>query len=396
MDEREWFDRLDSAAENPPELFEHFERRSAAGYTYRALPDARHGVERGTVIVEGRDAEGDTDARVGGADGDTDADVGAVVRGYPSVPRVLALETGVTSFFEEGETVVVEEKLDGFNVRVADVGEPLAFTRSGYVCPYTTARVRDLLDLPAFFADHPGKMLCAELIGPETPYTTHDYEGIDSNAMRVFGVRDRESGEPLPVADRRDLCAAYDLPQTRLFGRYEPATAVEEVREVVADLDAAGREGVVMRSADGESMLKYTTEAQHHADLAHGFSLPFDRGRDFLFSRVVREAFQAAEFEGSQDRLRERARDLGESILLPAVATIREVESGETVGERHTVRGGAEEIDALLEHLRGQSLTLEIEADRREDGERVVEFVKVAESTRDRIRYFLEGGTYDE
>ena len=379
MDEREWFDRLDSTAEGPPGLFEHFERRSAAGYTYHALPDARHGVERGTVVVEGDDT---------GAD--------AVVRGYPSVPRVLALDAGVTSFFEAGETVAVEEKLDGFNARIADVGEPLAFTRSGYVCPYTTARARDLLDLETFFADHPERMLCTELVGPETPYTTHEYGEIDSHAFRVFGVRDRESGEPLPVSERRDLCAAYELPQPRLFGQYEAGAAVEGVRAAIEELDAAGREGVVMKSADGESMVKYTTGSQHRAELDYAFSLPFERGRDFLFSRVLREAFQAAEFDASEERLRERARDLGESILLPAVETIRAVERGETVGERHTVRGESEPIDALLEHLRDQSLTLEVEADRHEDGERVVEFVKVAESTRDQVRYYLEGGTYDE
>ena len=216
-----------------------------------------------------------------------------------------------------GETVAVEEQLDGFNVRIADAGEPLAFTRSGYVCPYTTARARELLDLSSFFADHPERMLCAELVGPETPYTTHDYEGIDAHAFRVFGVRDRESGDPLPVSERRELCAAYDLPQPRLLGRYETGEAVDGVRRAVDELDAAGREGVVMKSADGTSMLKYTTESQHHAELAYAFSLPFERGRDFLFPRVLRGAFQAAEVDGSEERLRERARDLGESTLRP-------------------------------------------------------------------------------
>ncbi|MFC6873997.1 RNA ligase [Halobellus marinus] len=375
MDGRAYFRRLDSTASSPDELFEHFEQRTVDGNTHYVLPDARHGVERGTVLVE---------------------DTEAIVRGYPSIPRVLALDAGVTSFFDADETVVVEEKLDGFNVRIADVGRPLAFTRGGYVCPYTTARVNELLDLPPFFADYPEKMICAELIGPETPYTTHDYDEVDSHAIRIFDVRDRETGTPLPVDERRDLCDRYGFEQPRLFGRYEPSTATEAIWDAIEDLDEDGREGVVMKTPDSDAMVKYTTESKHHAELESAFALPFDLGRDFVFSRITREAFQAAEFDESDERLRERAHDLGESILLPAVETIREVEDGETVGEHHRVRGEGEEIDALLDYLREHSLTIDVEADYREDGQRVVEFRKVAESTMDRIQFYLDGGTYDE
>jgi putative ATP-dependent DNA ligase len=374
MDDRALYDRLKSTATSPSELFEHFERVSADGRTYHVLPDARHGVERGTVVVDD-----------------------AVVRGYPSVPRILALEAGVRSVFDADETVAIEEKLDGFNVRVADVGAegPLAFTRSGYICPYTTDRIRTLLDLDAFFADHPEKMLCAELIGPETPYTVHDYDGVDSHAVRVFGIRDRSAATPLAVTRRRDCCTQYGFPQPRLFGRYDPERAVGAVRDAIAELDDAAREGVVLKTGGGDPRAKYTTEAQHHAELAHAFSLPFDYGRDFLFSRIVREAFQAAEYDDDA-ALERRAHDLGESILKPMVETIRRVEAGATVGEEHTVRGDPESIDALLDHLRDQSLTVDVVDDRREDGDRVVEFVKVAESTTDRTRYYLEGGTRDE
>jgi putative ATP-dependent DNA ligase len=376
MDDREAYDRLDSTASSPSELFEHFERWSADGRTYRLLTDARHGVERGTVVVER---------------------TGAIVRGYPSVSRILTLDTGVHAVFDADETVVVEEKLDGFNVRIADVGAdgPLAFTRSGYVCPYTTDRVRTLLDLSEYFTAHPETMLCVELIGPETPYTTHDYDGVDSNAVRVFGIRDRVSGVPLPVTERRTRCEAYGFPQPRLFGRGPPDAAVDVVRDAVDALDAAGREGVVLKAAGGTPRAKYTTESQHHAELAYAFSLPFEYGRDFLFSRIVRDAFQAAEYDDAA-ALERRAHDLGESILLPMVEAIRRVENGETVGERHTVRGDADSIDALLDHLRDQSLTVEVVDDGREDGERVVEFVKVAESTTDLIRHYLDGGTRDE
>ncbi|WP_254824263.1 RNA ligase [Haloglomus halophilum] len=388
MDEA-WFDRLDSTADEPAELFEHFREREFEGRTYHALSDTRHGVERGTVVL-----------------GD-----GTVVRGYPSVARVLALDAGLRSVFDPDETIHVEEKLDGFNVRIvrvdtadeangdaeaADGTTVLAFTRGGHVCPYTTALARERLETAAFFDDHPGRMLCAELVGPETPYTTHDYDGIETNAFRVFGVRERAAGVPLPVAERRDLCDRYGFAQPRLFGSAEPAAAVEVVREAIADLDAAGREGVVLKAADGRSMVKYTTEAQHHDELAYAFSLPFDLGQDFVFSRIVREAFQAAEFDEDDERVRERAHDLGESILLPFVETIHDVASDEPVGERHTVRGDPDTVEALLYHLGQQGLSVEITDDRWEDGERVVEFVKAAAATRDRVEYYLEGGTYDE
>ncbi|WP_222918619.1 RNA ligase [Natrinema sp. SYSU A 869] len=379
MDREDYLERLEATTGDPDDFFEHVEQRSAAGQTHYVLTAARHGVERGTVIVE----ESDT-----------------VVRGYPSVPRVLMLDPGIPSFFEESDTVAIEEKLDGFNVRIAVAGDdgsdPLAFTRSGYVCPYTTARARDRLPLEDFFADHPTKTLCTELIGPETPYTTHDYEGVDSHEFRVFDVRDRESGDPVSVADRRTLCTEYGFSQPRFFGHSEPSAAVKTVRDAIDDLDAAGREGIILKSADGESMVKYTTESQHHEELAYAFSLPFEHGRDFLFSRIVRDAFQAAELDDTDDRIRERAQDLGESILCPMVSTIRDVQDGEPVGERHTVRGDPDAIDALLEHLDEQSLTIDRQSDRREDGERVVEFMKVAESSRDRIRYYLDGGTRDE
>jgi len=372
MDRERHFEQLDPTTDDPDELFERFESRRVSGRVHHVLTDSRHGLERGTVVVEGE----------------------GIVRGYPSIPRVLVTDPGVPAFFD-GE-VVIEEKLNGFNVRIAAVGEILAFTRSGYVCQYTTARIRDLLDTAAFFSDHPDKMVCAELIGPETPYTDHDYEGIESDAIRVFDIRDRESGEPLPVDGQEELADSYGFPQPRQFGRSRPETAAGTVREVIEELDGAGREGVVVRSTDGRSLLKYTTEAQHHADLAHAFSLPFEYGRDFLFSRIVRDGFQAVEFDEEPDRLRERAHDLGESILFPLVEAVERVEAGGQVGEHHTVRADPAVIEQLLAHLRDQGLTLEILDDRREGGERVVDFLKVAQSTQDQIDHYLSGGTLNE
>jgi putative ATP-dependent DNA ligase len=366
------------------DLFEHFERGTYRGREYRYLPDARHGVERGTAILGS-----------------------AVVRGFPSIPRVLVLDPGIVECFDG--PVTVEEKLNGYNVRVADVRPdewddsdpddpvgPLAFTRSGRVCRYTTEVVREQCDLDPFFVDHPDLMVCGELVGPENPYTAHDYDDVESVAFRVFDLRDRETGDPLPVERRRGLCADYGFDQVRSFGTDDPETAVDSVAEAIDELDEHGREGVVLAGADGERRLKYTTSAIHRSDLAHAFALPFDYGRQFVFSRVIREMFQAVERDESAAETRERARRLGESILLPAVETVRAVDRGEVVGEEHTVRGDPAVLDALLAQFRDQGLDVHVRADRREGDERVVEFVKRASATRDKTAHYLDGGIVDE
>ncbi|MFW6384796.1 MAG: RNA ligase [Halodesulfurarchaeum sp.] len=353
------------------EVLEHFTEATYRGRTYRYLSNARRGIERGTAIVDD-----------------------AVVRGYPSIPRVLVLETGIPAYFDG--PLAVTEKLNGFNVRIVNLEEPLAFTRGGYICPYTTDIARDLLGLESFFDDFPEQMLCTEFIGPENPYTAHEYPDVDSVAARVFDVRDRESGASMDVENRRELLTDYDLPQPELFGTYDPDDAVSAVRDVIEDLDERGREGVVMQSVDGRDLLKYTTGHQHRSDLAFAFSLPFDYGRDFLFSRLIREGFQAVEFDEDGEELRERAHGLGEALLEPMVETIRQAETDATIGERHTVRAPPGTVDALLSHLERQNVTVEIESDRRDDGLRVVEFVKVSSTTRDKIDHFLAGGTIDE
>lgn len=368
-------------AETVREQFEHSEFR---GQTYRHLPDARHGIERGTAVVDG-----------------------AVVRGFPSIPRALVLASAVEAHFDG--PVTVEEKLNGYNVRVArldglpnedgelsDCGEVVAFTRSGYICPYTTRKVRDLLAPDAFFDDHPDLLLCGELVGPENPYTAHEYPGVDSTGCYVFDVRERVSGDPRPVAERRDLCETYDLQAVPDFGTHDPAEAVEAARDAIDDLDEMGREGVVLKSADGTRQLKYTTSAIHRADLSYAFSLPFDYGRDFVFARIVREAFQAVEFEESDADVRERARKLGEAILPPAVETIRDVRDGRDVGERHVVRGDRDVLEALLVHLENVGITMRVEADYFEDGERVVTFRKLAEATQDNVENYLDGQLLDQ
>jgi putative ATP-dependent DNA ligase len=66
----------------------------------------------------------------------------------------------------------VEEKVDGYNVRIfAHENEVLAVTRRGYICPFTTDRIKDFININLFTV-YPNLIVCAEVAGPENPYNT--------------------------------------------------------------------------------------------------------------------------------------------------------------------------------------------------------------------------------
>lgn len=358
-----------------PEAFEavaeHLEHRQHDGLDYRHLPDYHARLERGTVLI-----------------GDT------AVRGFPKIPRTLVLEAGLPRHFDG--PVAIEEKLDGYNLRVARIGATtLAFSRSGHVCPFSTYVVRDRIDLQGLFDAHPEVVVCGEMIGPENPYTPADYPGVDSIAFRAFDLRDRESGEPWGVERRRETLADHGVEQVRLFDICPVDEAAERAASAIEALDAAGREGVVCKAVDGDRSLKYTTAAANRGDLSFAFSFPFDYGRDFMFRRLLREAFQAVEFEGPPST-RERAHALGEAILEPMVEAIETVDAGAVLGERHTVRAPPTVVDGLFAHFETMGLTLEVHEDHREGADRVVTFSKVVRSSTDRIDHYLAGGIVRE
>jgi putative ATP-dependent DNA ligase len=351
---------------------DEFVKRYYEGVEYRSLPDYQRRLEKGTVLLRG-----------------------TVVRGFPKIPRTLVLETGIPRYFA-GE-FAVEEKMNGYNVRVTRIdGDVYAFTRGGIVCPYTTWKVQSDLELDPFFDEYPGTMLCGEMVGPENPYTPHDYEGVDSLAFRAFDVRDRETGDSLPVTDRRAILEDHDVPQVPFFGLLTPSEAVEELPRIVDELDDEGREGIVMKTPHVTQQLKYTTSSANRGNLEFAFSLPFDYGQDFMFRRLIREAFQSIEWEESGEEARDRAHALGEAILLSMTDTIEDVRDGRPIGERHAVRGEDEAIEALLEHFRDQGLQLVIETDESVPDGRLVRFVKKTQSTNDKTEAYLDGTIVQE
>ncbi len=257
-----------------------------------------------------------------------------VVEGYPHIQRVLLLSRAMPRHFID--YVVVEEKMDGHNVRVVKVeGRILAVTRGGYVCPYTTMRMRSKYGkaLEQVFAElGDDAVLAGEVVGMENPYTRYHYPEAPYWDYFVFDVFDSE-GRRLPVNERRRLIEEAGMRNVPLLARVHKDDW-QEVAEIVAGLESAGREGVVLKDPEYRvEPLKYTTSYINTRDIMEGMKFPFDEGHSFIFPRVLRQMFKAYEESWDEERLREEARRLGEAILLPAIESIVRYARGEPIAE---------------------------------------------------------------
>ncbi|HOQ19380.1 MAG TPA: RNA ligase, partial [Methanothermobacter thermautotrophicus] len=315
-----------------------------------------------------------------------------VIRGFPKIRRTLLLSPTIQEHFRD--RVAVEEKMNGYNVRITCLssGETVALTRGGHICPFTTRKAQELLDLSEFFREHPELVICGEMVGRDNPYVSQDYPEVGPLGFRVFDLREKNTNRPLPVEERRALLDSYGLPNVRLFGIYSIEDAASKVAEIIRALGREGREGVVMKDPSMDlPPLKYTSSQAHARELAYAFSYPFDFGRPFFFSRVIREGFQAYELDESDDETRERARRLGEAIIYPMLDRIKSISAGEAAYEDTVIdvedREAAEEFVRHLVRL-GVSATLADYSDGRATIRRFYQ------STTDRINNYLKGGLY--
>jgi len=224
------------------------------------------------------------------------------------------LHPALLKHFSKLRKVAVEEKMNGYNVRVALIGDKLvALTRGGFICPYTTEKANDLIGL-GFFQDYPDLVLCGEMVGPDSPYVPKTFYNIESLEFFVFDIREKNSGKPLHVMKRRALMEEYGINSVRLFGEFDIGEAHVEIANIIKSFGDTLREGVVIKDPEMVlSPVKYTSSLSNCADLRYAFEFYNDFGRDFFFGRVCREAFQSVEWMRMQRKLGNDANSSGKA-----------------------------------------------------------------------------------
>lgn len=314
-----------------------------------------------------------------------------IIRGFPKIRRTLMLSPTLENHFKD--KIAIEEKMNGYNVRIASIGdEIIAITRRGYVCPYTTKKALEIMNLKDFFKDNPDLVICGEMVGTENPYVSHYYEEIGDIGFRVFDIRKKISNEPMSIKEKRELLKKYDLPVVRLIGIYEVKEAPSIIKKVIKEIGSAGREGIVIKDPSMKiSPLKYTSSEAHDDELRYAFTYPFDFGRDFFFSRVIREGFQAFEMDEDEEKLQKRSHRLGEAILYPMVDTIKNVASGNSAGEDLIIDAeDEEEAEEFLHYLHDLGVFAVLL--KFKDKKAVIR--KIHQSTTDKINNYIKGGLY--
>jgi len=252
-----------------------------------------------------------------------------IVHGYPSIRRLAFLESVPMHMIDE---IIVEEKLNGYNVRVVDADKKvLAITRGGYVCPYTTARIEKMYGdrIKEALSEYEDVVLTGEVIGTENPYVAYEYPEADGFDYFVFDVM--KNGELTPLSFRDEIVGKYGLKLVPVLARIGK-NELGRLREIVDELDKRGREGIVIKDPMHRvPPLKYTTIYINIKDIEEGMKYPFDEGRSYLFTRIIRLICQVYEYSLGNKELDNIALRLGRAILKPAVESLRERSMGRLV-----------------------------------------------------------------
>lgn len=331
-------------------------------------------IERGTVLYEKGDSF-------------------EVIMGFPKIRRAMVLDSTLKKHFSGLEKVTVEEKMNGYNLRVAKVKDDiLAITRSGYVCPYSTDRAKEKLDL-RFFDDFPEFVLYGEMIGPDNPYVPKEIYGIESVEFYIFDIREKNSGNPLTISRKRKILEEYDFLQVERFGEFPLETAAEEIAKIVRELGEKEHEGVVIKDPDMIlAPLKYTSSQSNCSDLKHAFRFYNEAGRDYMLSRIVREGFQTVEWNENEAEFKKRYMQLGESILSPLRESVRTVKNGQRLYENVRIRvkdlKTATEFENYLKRLGVDAI---FEPPQPAGKDYLINIKKVNKSTSDKTQAMWEG-----
>ncbi len=315
-----------------------------------------------------------------------------VIWGYPHIGRIFMLERGLKEQFRA--PFWVEEKVDGYNVRIFLMnGKVIALTRGGYICPFTTDRVPDFINLK-FFEDNPDLILCAEVAGPENPYIEESPPYVKEDIQFfVFDIMKKGEQKFLPHKEKMKLIEKYELPSVRIFGRYT-SDDVEELKKILLKLNEEGCEGIVMKEDSEENKrAKYITSYANLSDIKVTAKNMLQLPPEYYTNRILRIVLFMEE-EGIE-RTEHLYEELGKAFIDGLFEAIEQFKREHKVYRTFRCRFREKEnAIALIELLKRISKHIQVmEKEIKKEGDYwVLEFDKVFLNMTGLLGHLLSGG----
>ncbi len=342
-------------AQLPKALHQGRARASAfKGRSYYHYTDDFHHIPRGTAVF-----------------GET------VVFGYPHIGRVLALEAGLKAHFKA--PFWAEEKINGYNVRIAQIGDQiLALTRGGFVCPFTTDRLPDLMPI-GIFQEHPTLVVCAEVAGPDNPYLESSPPFIREDVkLFVFDLMIQGQMGFLPYREKQAKIERFNLPAVPLHGYFQ-TDQIDALRALILKLHEEWREGLVFKEdSSRDHRAKYVTGTSCLDDLRASSDTLLDLPPEYFINRLLRLGLFVEEHAlPVTDTLKHQ---LGAAFLDSLLAALSCYRATHHVSKRFRCRfreaGNAELLFNQLKHA-SRHIQIIRHALRQEDGYWLLEFERV-------------------
>ncbi|MDQ1271519.1 MAG: putative ATP-dependent ligase [Planctomycetota bacterium] len=316
-----------------------------------------------------------------------------IVFDFPRIARILHLENGIRNAYTQ--PFYVEEKVDGYNVRVARVhGRVLVFSRGAYICPFSTDRIVDFLDVKKIFDDNPGLIVCGEFAGPDNPYNIEHPPYVKED-VRFFAFDLMMMNEPhkIPVDERYRIFDTYRIPTVRRFGRFS-ASDISALKGVVKELDETGCEGMVMKPVNpAEKILKYVTLGSCLRDIHVTAPVMAEMASEFFTHRIIRAAMFI--HEHAHVLQPEVFTQLGEALLKPIYENVAKAARSEVIDEKFLLRFREEKnIQWMIEHLYKCKVKFEVLSKNKIGDYWHVKFARKCYASYQILQKHLEGATH--
>lgn len=319
-----------------------------------------------------------------------------VIFGYPKIGRMFHLGQGLDANF--ACPFWVEEKVDGYNVRIfAHENEVLAVTRRGYICPFTTDRIKDFININLFTL-HPNLIVCAEVAGPENPYNTAGPPYISEDIrFFVFDLMRKNHPGFLTHLEKDRLLTKFALPRVTEYGQFR-LEEHKRLENIISILDYMGREGIVMKEDSPRDLrVKYVTGRSNIDDIESSNTSFRQLPADYFIHRLFRLGLYLDEH--GIERTPSLYHELGKSLIEGVVSTAKQYHHSGKITQhfrcRFRNRHNAELLMKSLSRSLGKGNLQQHQLEPIE-GYYILEFDKTLPKTTGLLSHALRGGiTFD-